>query len=73
MQSDRRKAGNALPERVPVTSPEKGIKMEALKTAMKALGCTGTVKARKFASKYFVELDGKYFGIFDIDRNTFVD
>lgn len=47
--------------------------MEALKTAMKTLGCTGTVKVKKFGAKYFVELNGKYFGIFDIERNTFVD
>lgn len=43
-------------------------------TAMKHLGVKGTVKVVHIGfNNYRILLNGKYFGIFDTDRNTFVD
>ena len=43
-------------------------------TAMKHLGVKGTVQLVNICfNDYRVILNGSYFGIFDTDRNTFVD
>lgn len=47
---------------------------EQVATAMKHLGVKGTVQLVYIGfSNYRVMLNGSYFGIFDTDRNTFVD
>ena len=45
-----------------------------IKAALEGLGVKGTVKiSQEGYHRYRVEVNGEYFGIFDIDRNTFVD
>lgn len=47
---------------------------EKIITALKHLGIKGTVRVIQYEFRlYKVELNGKYFGIYDIDRDTFVD
>jgi hypothetical protein len=47
---------------------------EQIKTALEHLGVEGTVRISVAGyHQYLVEVNGEYFGIFDIDRNTFVD
>jgi hypothetical protein len=47
---------------------------EQIKTALEHLGAKGTVIIRPAGfHRYEVDLNGEHFGIFDIDRNTFVD
>ena len=47
---------------------------EQVATAMKHLGVKGTVQLVHICfNDYRVILNGSYFGIFDTDRNTFVD
>ena len=42
--------------------------------ALKAFGVKGTVKIIPAGyRRYQIELNGEYFGIFDLERNTFVD
>lgn len=45
-----------------------------IKAALTHLGMKGTVRISPAGlNRYLVELNGKYFGIYDIDRDTFVD
>jgi len=47
---------------------------EQVATAMKHLGVKGTVTVTHISfSNYRITLNDSYFGIFDINRNTFVD
>ena len=47
---------------------------DQIKAALEILGVKGKVKIIPAEyHRYQVELNGKHFGIFDIDRNTFVD
>ncbi len=42
--------------------------------ALKTLEVKGTVKITPISyRRYRIELNGEYFGIFDVNRNTFVD
>ncbi len=45
-----------------------------IKAALDHLGIKGTIRISPAGyHRYRVELNGEYFGIFDVDRNTFVD
>lgn len=47
---------------------------EKILTALKHLGIKGEVRISQYGFHlYRVEVNGKYFGIYDIYRNTFVD
>jgi len=47
---------------------------EKIVTALKHLGVKGEVRISQYGFHlYRVEVNGKYFGIYDIDRDTFVD
>ena len=47
---------------------------EQIKTALARLGVKGTIRVSPAGDhRYRVELNGEYFGIYDADRNTFVD
>jgi hypothetical protein len=47
---------------------------EQICLALQNLGIKGKVKVSQAGiSRYKVEVNGKYFGIFDMNRNTFVD
>jgi hypothetical protein len=47
---------------------------EQIKTALARLGVKGAIRVSPAGlNRYLVELNGKYFGIYDIDRDTFVD
>lgn len=46
----------------------------AIRNALKALGYKGTVRAVEVTlGRYYVTVNGEYFGIWDCERNTFVD
>lgn len=48
--------------------------MKSLKKAMQALGARGKVSVvSRLGSCYSVTLNGEYFGLFDVERNLFVD
>lgn len=48
--------------------------MEAIKNAMINLGCKGRVSiTARLGSKYRIELNGEYFGLFDSEKGCFVD
>lgn len=48
--------------------------MEAIKNAMITLGCKGRVSiTARLGSKYRVELNEEYFGLFDSEKGCFVD
>ncbi len=47
---------------------------EQIKTALTNLGVKGTTRIYPAGyHRYLVVLNGEYFGIFDADRDTFVD
>lgn len=47
---------------------------EKIIIALEQLGVKGTVRISQYGFHlYRVEVNDKYFGIYDIDRNTFVD
>jgi hypothetical protein len=47
---------------------------EQIISELQNLGIKGKVRISKAGiSRYRVELNGKYFGIYDTNRNTFVD
>lgn len=47
---------------------------EQIKAALEHLGVKGAIRIIPTEyNRYRVELNGEYFGIFDVDRNTFVD
>jgi hypothetical protein len=47
---------------------------QQIKTALAHLGVKGTIRISPVGyRRYLVEVNGKYFGIFDIDQDTFVD
>lgn len=47
---------------------------EQIKTALDHLDVKGKIKISPAGyHRYRVEVNGEYFGIYDIDRNTFVD
>lgn len=47
---------------------------EQIKAALESLGMKGTIRITPAGlNRYLVELNGEYFGIYDIDRDTFVD
>ena len=47
---------------------------QQIKTAIARLGVKGTIRISPAGlNRYLVELNGKYFGIYDADRDTFVD
>lgn len=50
------------------------IKMNGVKNALLQLGCKGRATAELISiNRYMITLNGQYFGIFDADRQTFVD
>lgn len=45
-----------------------------IETALRQLGVTGTVRVhRRGLDRYHITVNGRYFGIFDTAKNTFVD
>lgn len=51
----------------------KSVKDKLIKALMH-LGCTGKVTVKSIdEARYEVSINGQYFGIFDTDRQTFVD
>ncbi len=47
---------------------------EQIETALTHLGVKGTIRITPAGlNRYLVELNGTYFGIYDADRDTFVD
>ena len=45
-----------------------------IRNALKALGCRRTARAVEVTlGRYYVTVNGEYFGIWDSQRNTFVD
>lgn len=45
-----------------------------IRKALKSLVCKGRVSVSEIAKeRYFVTLNGKYFGVYDAVRHTFVD
>lgn len=46
----------------------------AIRNALKALGYKGTASAVEITlGRYYVTVNGEYVGIWDVDKNTFVD
>ena len=48
-------------------------RQETVTRALKALGVTGKIEVRDESSRAIVYVDGQYFGIYDFEKNTFVD
>lgn len=47
---------------------------EQIETALRQLGVTGAVRVQQNGTnRYHVTVNGRYFGIFDAVKNTFVD
>lgn len=45
-----------------------------IRNALKALGYKGTARAVEVTlGRYYVTVNGEYVGIWDVDKNTFID
>ncbi len=48
--------------------------MEHIRKALKAFGYTGRAQVSEIVSgRYRVSINGEYFGIWDAEKNTFID